>query len=98
MKTLLRYARLLVLQLKMSLISGMQYRADFIPRGFISLVWLGVALIPLVSVFQARPSVAGWTYPEALVVVGWFTLLKAVLEGAISPSLTSVVEHVRKGT
>jgi len=32
------------------------------------------------------------------VVVAWFTLLRAVLEGAVSPSLTAVVEHVRKGT
>ena len=31
-------------------------------------------------------------------VVGWFTLLHAVLEGAVSPSLTAVVEHVRHGT
>ena len=31
-------------------------------------------------------------------VVGWFTLLHAVLEGAVSPSLTAVVEHVRRGT
>jgi len=98
MSTLARYARLFVLQLKMSLISGMQYRADFVPRGLISLVWLAVALVPVASVFEARAQVAGWTYPEALVVVGWFTLLKAVLEGAISPSLTAVVEHVRKGT
>ena len=35
---------------------------------------------------------------EALVVVGWFTAVKAVLDGAVSPSLTAVVEHVRKGT
>jgi len=32
------------------------------------------------------------------VVVAWFTLLHAVLEGAVSPSLTAVVEHVRHGT
>jgi ABC-2 type transport system permease protein len=33
-----------------------------------------------------------------LVLVGWFTLLEAVIAGAISPSLLSVVEHIRKGT
>src|SRR6185369_1405600 len=45
-----------------------------------------------------RQSVAGWTFEEALLVTGWFTLLEAILEGAINPSLTAVVEHVRKGT
>ncbi len=98
MPALSRYARLFVLQLRMSLIGAMQYRADFVLKGAISLLWLTVALIPLVAVFQQKSSVRGWTFPEALVVVGWFSLMKGILEGAISPSLTSVVEHVRKGT
>jgi ABC-2 type transport system permease protein len=31
-------------------------------------------------------------------VVAWFTLLKGVLDGAVQPALTNVVEHIRKGT
>ena len=31
-------------------------------------------------------------------VMGWFTLLEGVLEGAINPSLVTVVDHIRKGT
>jgi ABC-2 type transport system permease protein len=42
--------------------------------------------------------VDGWTFPEMLLVLGWFVALKGVLEGAVSPSLTAVIEHVRKGT
>ena len=98
MPRLSRYARLLALQIRMSAITAMQYRSDFLLKGAISLVWLAVALIPLVSVFHQRSSVRGWSFPEALVVVGCFSLMKGILEGAISPSLTSVVEHVRKGT
>ncbi|HEX3695348.1 MAG TPA: ABC-2 family transporter protein [Polyangia bacterium] len=82
----------------MAVIGSMQYRADFLLRGAIALMWTGVTLIPILVVYGARKSVAGWSFPEALVVVGWFTLLKGVLDGAISPSLTAVVEHVRKGT
>jgi ABC-2 type transport system permease protein len=93
-----RYLRLLALQLRMSAVGAMQYRADFLLKGVIALVWLGVALIPLVSVFHQRAEVRGWTFPEALVVVGCFALMKGILEGAVSPSLTSVVEHVRRGT
>ena len=98
MRFLGRYFRLLIVQLRMAVVTAMQYRADFLVKGAISLVWLGVALVPLFSVFQQRTSVRGWTFPEALVVVGWFSLMKGILEGAISPSLTSVVEHVRSGT
>jgi ABC-2 type transport system permease protein len=93
-----RYGRLLGVQVRTATIGAMQYRADFLVRGLIALLWLGVALAPLLVVFGARQQVAGWRFAEALVVVGWFSLLKAILEGAISPSLTAVVEHVRHGT
>lgn len=93
-----RYGRLILLQLRMSAVTAMQYRSDFIIKGLMSFLWLGVTLVPLVSVFQQRAVVRGWSFSEALVVVGCFALMKGILEGAVSPSLTSVVEHVRKGT
>ena len=93
-----RYARLLRVQLGMSALAAMQYRADFIVRGLLAVLGLAVTLIPLLVVFGVRQQVAGWSFPESLIVVGWFTLLRAVLEGAVSPSLTAVVEHVRRGT
>ncbi len=93
-----RYARLLGVQLGVSALTAMQYRADFVVRGLIAILWMLVTLIPLLVVYSVRSTVAGWTFPESLVVVAWFTLLRAVLEGAVSPSLTAVVEHVRHGT
>src|SRR5215467_6567530 len=95
---ILRYGRLFGVQVRMSALTAMQYRADFIVRGFIAVLGLAVTLIPIVVVFGVRQEITGWSFPEALVVVGWFTLLRAVLEGAVSPSLTAVVEHVRHGT
>jgi ABC-2 type transport system permease protein len=93
-----RYAGLLGVQLRASLLQAMQYRAEFLIDGAIEVLWSGTALVPLLVVYQDRPSVAGWSFGEALVVVGFFTLLQAVLEGAINPSLVAVVEHIRKGT
>jgi ABC-2 type transport system permease protein len=98
MAVLARYARLLRLQLGISALTAMQYRADFLVRGLIAVLWMVVTLAPILIVFGVRQTVAGWTFPESLVVIGWFTLLHAVLEGAVSPSLTAVVEHVRRGT
>jgi ABC-2 type transport system permease protein len=93
-----RYSRLLRLQLGISALTAMQYRADFLVRGLIAVLWMVVTLAPVLVIFGVRQAVAGWTFPESLVVVGWFTMLHAVLEGAVSPSLTAVVEHVRRGT
>jgi ABC-2 type transport system permease protein len=97
-RTVLRYGRLLRVQVRMSAVTAMQYRGDFVVRGFVTALWMSVTLLPLFVVFGARRAVAGWSFPEALVVVGWFALVRAVLEGGVSPSLTAVVEHVRRGT
>jgi ABC-2 type transport system permease protein len=93
-----RYAGLFGTQLRMSSLAAMQYRVDFLTRGLVAFLWSALTLIPLLVVFRVREEVAGWSFGEALVVTAWFTLLRAVLEGAVSPSLTAVVEHVRKGT
>jgi len=97
MTTLRRYLALLRVQLRISATTAMQYRAEFVLKGVMALFWILVTLAPLSFVFAQRKSVAGWTFAQALVVLGWFSLLKAVLEGGVTPSLTAVVEGVRNG-
>jgi ABC-2 type transport system permease protein len=93
-----RYLRLLAVQLRASTAVSMQYRVEFLGQGVLALFWAFWSLVPLLVVYGHRPVVAGWSFEEALVVIGWFTLMKGILEGAVNPSLTSVVEHIRKGT
>jgi ABC-2 type transport system permease protein len=95
---LARYGRLLAVQLRASVLLGLQYRADFLLEGAVEVFWMATAIVPLLVVYGARDSVAGWRFGEAMMVMGWFTFLEGVLEGTISPSLVSVVEHIRKGT
>src|SRR5512141_2464368 len=76
----------------------MQYRLDFLVQGALALFWTSWSLVPILVVFGNRKGVAGWSFEEALVVIGWFMVMKGILEGAINPSLTAVVEHIRKGT
>lgn len=94
----MRYVRLLGIQLRTSLVLSLQYRADFLLDAFIEVFWMATAIIPLLVVFHVREVIAGWNLGEALMVMGWFTFLQGVLEGAINPSLVIVVEHIRKGT
>lgn len=95
---MLRYARLFAVQLRASMLLTLQYRLDFFVAAVMSLFWMATALVPLLVLFQQRESVAGWTWPEALLVVAWFTILKGILEGAVEPALQRLVEHIRKGT
>lgn len=95
---MLRYLRLLGIQLRASTAVALQYRVDFLVQGGMSVFWAVQAVVPLLVVFGKRPQIAGWTFNEALVVMAWFVFVKGILEGAVNPSLTSVVEHIRKGT
>lgn len=95
---MIRYATLFWIQLRASLQTAMQYRVNFIIDGMMSLFWMMWTLIPLWAVFRGRDSVAGWSFPEALIVAGWFTILQGVLNGAINPSLVETTDRIRTGT
>jgi ABC-2 type transport system permease protein len=95
-----RYLRLLALQLRTSALLAAQYRVDFFVDAIISVFWTATAVIPLFVVYgeDTRRGIPGWTFGESLLVVGFFILLGAVLEGAINPGLNAVIDHIRKGT
>lgn len=94
----MRYLRLLALELRLSLATGMQYRWNFVVDGVVSLLWTALGLVPLYIALHGRPAIEGWTFERALVVVGFFTLLRGVLDGAVNPSLVAVVDQIRQGT
>jgi ABC-2 type transport system permease protein len=94
----MRYLRLLLTQLRISAVLSMQYRWEFILDGGLTLLWTAIGIVPLYVAFSERPTIAGWTYEQAIIVVGWFTFLKGVLDGAINPSLIAVVTQIRQGT
>jgi ABC-2 type transport system permease protein len=93
-----RYLRLLVAQLRASAVAAAQYRVEFFVDGAVEILWTFTTLAPLFVVYGQRTTVAGWTFGEALVVVAFFTLLQALLEGVMNPSFVAMVEHVRRGT
>lgn len=94
---MLRYARLLAIQFRTSALLGMQYRLDFVLDALMTLFWTASSLVPLLVLFHQRSDIGGWEWPQALLVVGFFTILRGVIEGGIQPALQNVVELVRKG-
>lgn len=105
---MLRYLRLLGIALRTSLLLGMQYRWDFLMQGGMQLMWMVLNALPLWVAFHARAGalgtaiggadIGGWDVWGAVVVYGVFSLMRAVMDGAIQPSLNAVVEHIRQGT
>jgi ABC-2 type transport system permease protein len=83
---------------KASLAAQMQYRLDFLLQIAMEAFWVTWNVAPIFIVYQIRPSIAGFTLDEALLVMSAFILLRAFLEGFISPNLTAVVQHIRSGS
>ncbi len=93
-----RYGHLFWVQARASIATAMQYRIDFLVQGVMSIYWLAWNLVPLLILYGGRDVVAGnWDFTSALIVIGWFTVLRGLLEGAINPSLVDVVERIRTG-
>jgi len=95
---MLRYLRLFAAQTRVSLVTAMQYRANFVIEGVMSLYWVGWNLMPLFILYDERTTVATWDFPSSLVVIGWFIVLRGLLEGLVNPSLIDVVERIRTGS
>jgi ABC-2 type transport system permease protein len=94
----MRYLRLFLVQLRASVQVTVQYRAEFFVGAFLAAFFVFWNVVPLFVVWRQRPVIAGWSLPEAMLVTAWFTFLRALLDGAVQPSLQAVVEHIRKGT
>lgn len=75
-----------------------QYRLEFFLGTFMTIFWVAWSMAPALVAWHKSPIVGGWSFNEALLVIAWFMLLRALLEGAVQPSLIAVVEHIRKGT
>lgn len=95
---MMRYLQLFAIQVRISIASALAYRANFIIQGLMSAAWLGLTLFPLIVVYDERARVNGWDLPSALIVMAYFTALRALLEGVISPSLVDLVEKIRTGS
>lgn len=75
-----------------------QYRVDFVLQIVLAFFWVFWNVAPLWMVFELRPQVGGWRLEEAMLVMSSFLILKAMLEGIITPNLIAIVDHVRKGS
>jgi ABC-2 type transport system permease protein len=81
-----------------SLQVALQYRADFLLDGAMGLVRTLLSVVPTLLVFEHRDTLAGWTAPDVMLVMGLFFLMHSLLAGLVEPNLGEVVEAIRNGT
>ncbi len=98
MATVRRYRRTLARFWATSLTAELEYQANFL----IELLSVGGNLagsVFLLSLFFGHGrSLGGWSWNQALVVLGVYTLLDGLTSTVLQPNLSTIVTHVRTGT
>ncbi|GAC1469123.1 MAG: ABC transporter permease [Chamaesiphon sp.] len=93
-----RYLRVLGLFWSAALSAEMEYRVNFVLATLSSLGNLIGSLFGLFLFYRTGYTFKGWTWEEALVVLGVFTFVQGFSSTFLVPNLNHIVEHVQQGT
>jgi ABC-2 type transport system permease protein len=84
--------------LRVSLMTAMQYRSNFLLNGVTGVFGALGTIAPLYLVFRHTDAIGDWSFPEAALVMALFLVLQAFHGGIMEPNLGAVVEQVRQGS
>lgn len=90
--------RLFGLYFRIGALNELQYRANFVAQLIQSTIAVGTGLAVLALVFGQTSSLAGWSQPELLLVMGVHTLMAGVIGTVIQPNMQRLMTDVREGT
>lgn len=93
-----RHLRLLGVFWKSILLNELEYRVNFLVNVLVGLSWSLWALAGATFFYQYRDSIRGWSYYQALVVLGLFMFFTGLINAFMRPNLERLTEHIRSGT
>jgi ABC-2 type transport system permease protein len=93
-----RYLRLALVFIGASINAQLEYRMNFVVSLVGALLAAGGSLFGLLILTGDSQAVGGWSYREATVVVGLFTIVEGFIDGALRPNLNKIGEAIRTGT
>jgi len=93
----LRLARLLLGTLGISLQRELSFRTDLIVRVLLTLLTAAGTVGTLAAVYARVHTLAGWTYGEAVTVLGMFVMVNGLLQALVEPNLEWFAGKVRGG-
>ncbi|MGB3613365.1 MAG: ABC transporter permease, partial [Elainellaceae cyanobacterium] len=93
-----RYIRVLWLFWGTAIAAELEYRLNFIIASLTSLGGLAGSLFGLFLFYRTDYTFSGWSWTEALIVLGLFTLLQGFAATVLAPNLSRIVRHVQQGT
>jgi ABC-2 type transport system permease protein len=93
-----RYVRLFGVFARASISAQLEYRANFLVSLLGALFSAGGALFGLLILSGDGQPIGGWSYREASVVVGLFTIVQGFIGALLYPNLNKIGEAIRLGT
>lgn len=97
-KSIKRYLRVLNLFWRVAIAAELEYRINFVVAVVSSLGSLAGGLFGLFLFYRTGYTFQGWSWHEALVVLGVFTVLQGISATFLVPNLNKIVEYVQEGT
>jgi len=94
----MRYWRVLQLFWATAIAAELEYRINFLLAALSSLGGLAGSLFGLFLFYRTGYRFPGWSWEQALVVLGLFTLLQGFSSTFLAPNLNRIVRHIQQGT
>ncbi|HTU89559.1 MAG TPA: ABC-2 family transporter protein, partial [Gemmataceae bacterium] len=92
-----RYLRLFVAFARFGLASEMAFRANFLVKLLVEVLWLGILLIFYWKLFDNTSSIGGWSRSEYFFFVGCHYTLGGIVETFFLTNCVEFAELVRSG-
>lgn len=93
-----RYWRVLRLFWSTAIAAELEYRLNFLLAALSSLGGLAGSLFGLFLFYGRNYTFQGWSWEQALIVLGVFTLLQGFSSTFLAPNLNRIVRHIQQGT
>lgn len=93
-----RYFQIVQLFWRVAIAAELEYRINFVVAIVSSLGGLVGSLFGLFLFYRTDYTFQGWSWEEALVVLGFFTILQGISATFLVPNLNKIVNYVQEGT
>jgi ABC-2 type transport system permease protein len=97
MPSLLRYIRLFAAFGRFSLLSEMAFRANYLLKITVEILWIVLLLLFYKTIFAKTSVVADWTQDQFLFFLGCYYTLEGLMETMFLGNFSEFAELVRKG-
>jgi ABC-2 type transport system permease protein len=94
----MRYLRVLGIFYKAAILTDLEYRANFLTNVLMSVVGALATMLTVGIFFGHTDTIGGWSFYEALVVVGLFQMFLGMVDTFITPNVQDFTEYLRLGT